>query len=786
MISLERIDLSMMNYTIGQGNETNWIVAETAFDARYQGKCEAIFTQGNGYLGQRATLEESYVGRTPDLLVTGTFDAFDGREVTELPNLPDMTGVTINIDGHPFSMLEGKVEHYLRTLNLHNGLLERDVIWVAPTGKKLHFHFSRFVSLAREHVMALRMDVTPMDADVKVSIVSGINGTVTNAGTQHFHEGTKRLFDLRIMRMTTSTVQSEVACCEHAVNVYSMNGVKVEQSMLPIISRRYIANKADFDVATGHTLRLEKFCTVCTARDQRWENEAYSLAALEDEGLSMVREAETVGFDALFTESAEGWKKLWEKIDITIKGSDFDQLAIRFAQYHMNIFVKKDDNRVGIGAKGMSGEGYKGHSFWDTEIFILPYFLFSQPEVARTLLEYRYNTLSGARKKAKENHYIGAMYPWESAWKDDGEVTPLWGDANVVTGEPTKIWTGILELHISADIAFAVQEYFRATGDQDFMDRCGYEIVIDTARFWASRAEWNESKGVYEYTDVIGPDEYKDHVDNNAYTNHMAGFNMRLALKMMDELRQRNDAVYTRLNSELHFDESEQQIKRVLDKLYLPRENADGILPQFDHYFDLKSIDLTKYKQSDVVGTIYHDYSHDQIGGIQVGKQADVLALFFLLEELFSADVKTKNFYFYESRTLHDSSLSRSTHAVLAADLGLADMAYHLFDGATKTDLGPVMTTSDAGIHAASMGGIWQGTVYGFGGVRIVNNDLRVEPKLPEKWTELVFPLYWQGQKLTFTITHNEVKVENHGAKDVTLLLCGKSTVVPAGKTVVA
>ncbi len=392
----------------------------------------------------------------------------------------------------------------------------------------------------------------------------------------------------------------------------------------------------------------------------------------------------------------------------------------------------------------------------------------------------------GGPSKEKENHYDGAMYPWESAWKDDGEVTPLWGDANVVTGEPTKIWTGIIELHISADIAFAVQEYFRATGDQDFLDRCGYEIVIETARFWSSRAEWNEARSWYEYTDVIGPDEYKDHINNNAYTNYMAGFNMRLALNMMAELEKRGDAVYTRLNKALDFAAAAQQIKRVLDKLYLPRENADGILPQFEGYFDLKHIDLTKYKQSDVVGTIYQDYSHEQISGIQVGKQADVLVLFFLLEELFSADVKTKNFYFYESRTLHDSSLSRSTHAVLAADLGLDEMAYTLFEGAEKTDLGPVMTTSDAGIHAASMGGIWQGVVYGFGGVRIVGDKLRVEPKLPEAWSELRFPLYWQGQALRFTVTHDAVQVENHGSKNVTLLLHGKDTVIPAGQSIQA
>lgn len=773
----------MMEYRYGTHENAGWIVAETAFDSRYQGKCEAIFTQGNGYLGQRATLEESYVGRTPDLLVNGTFDSFDDNEVTELPNLPDMTGMVMTVDGRPFSMLEGTVESYVRTLNLHTGELERQVTWISPAGKKLRFRFRRFVSMKREHIIGMKAEITALDSDVKLTVKSGIDGRVTNEGTQHFHEGSKRLYDMRVMRMTSVTMKSGVTCCQHVVNRYAMDGNPLQIKLLPIIERRAMSNLGEFALEAGHTLTLEKLCCVNTSRDLCWESEPFTVEKLEQQGMDMLCEAEQLGYDTLFAESVDAWAKLWEQLDIHIQADhEFDQLAVRFAQYHLNILIKKDDCRMGIGAKGLSGEGYKGHSFWDTEIFIFPYFLLTQPQAARTLLEYRYNTLSGARKKAAENGFDGAMYPWESAWKDDGEVTPLWGAADIVTGKPTKIWTGLIEQHISADIAFAVCEYLRATGDQDFMNRYGYEIVIDTARFWASRAEWKEAAGRYEYTDMIGPDEYKDHVDNNAYTNHMAAFNMRKALEMMDELRARGDEVYTRLNTLLHFDESERAIRKVLEKLYLPRENEDGILPQFDHYFDLRHIDLTKYKESTVVGTIYNDYNSEQISGIQVGKQADVLVLFFLLEELFSADVKTKNFYFYEARTLHDSSLSRSTHAVLAADLNLKDMAYKFFQGATETDLGPVMTTSDAGIHSASLGGIWQCAVYGFGGVRIVGSKLRIDPKLPDAWHKLAFPLYWQGQKLAIAIDKNGITVENQGSKAVAVLLKGSDvTIAPGG-----
>ena len=587
------------------------------------------------------------------------------------------------------------------------------------------------------------------------------------------------LYDLRILRMTSEALHSGVTCCQFAGSRYWVDGEEGKENGLPVIGRRTISSRASFCLKQGQTLRMEKLCTVYTSRDARWENEAFSVEKLEEEGMNALREAEALGYDHLFAESADAWKQLWQEIDIQIDSeNEFDQLAIRFAQYHMNSFILKNDNRVGIGAKGLSGEGYKGHSFWDTEIFVFPYFLLTQPKAARTLLEYRYNTLAGARKKAAENGCEGAMYPWESAWKDDGEVTPLWGAADVVTGKPTKIWTGILELHITADIAFAVKQYFRATGDQDFLDRYGYEIVIDAARFWASRAEWKPEHDRYEYTDVIGPDEYKEHVDNNAYTNYMAAYNMRTALEMMAELEARGDSVYERLNGQLDFAASADKIRKVLDKLYLPRESADGILPQFDGYFDLTHIDLTKYKQASVVGTIANDYNIEQISRIQVGKQADVLVLFFLLEELFSPEVKKKNFFYYEERTLHDSSLSRSTHSVLAADLGLDDMAYTFFEGAARTDLGPVMTTSDAGIHAASMGGIWQCVVYGFGGVRIVGDRLRLEPHLPKGWQELRFPLCWKGQTFRATVRKDSVKLVTESGESVRPEACGMDVVL--------
>ncbi len=776
----------MMRYDLGQGDRKNWLIAEESFDPAHQGKCEAIFCQGNGYLGQRAALEEAYVGQTRDLLVAGTFDRFDEGEVTELPNLPDLIHLEMTIDGRRFSMTDGRVENYRRVMDLRTGEVTRSLIWHAPEGGRFDMEFHRFVSLEEEHLLGLRVTVTPLDADAAVRLESGIDGRVTNTGTSHFHEGEKRIFDMRLMRMVSRTVQSNVTCCLFAAHRYLIDGREAEGSALPVIDRRYMAMRSEYTVPRGKPLTVEKICCVTTSRDKAYAamDEAAAAAKAAEDGQALMADALQRGYDALKENSRRAWSDLWDKIDVTVDtDKGFDQLLLRFALYHLNIMVKKDDERVGIGAKGLTGEGYKGHSFWDTEVFILPYFILTQPEAARTLLEYRYLGLQGARRKAEENGFRGAMYPWEAAWISDGEVTPLWGAADVVTGRQIPILTGMIEQHITADVAFGVRLYQAVTGDMDFMRRCGYEILLDTARFWVSRVTWDEERQAYVILDVIGPDEYKEHVDNNAYTNYMADYNLALALEAMDALKAAGDETCSRLDEQFRFDALRADILRVREKLYLPRPDENGIVHQFDGYMDLKHIDLTPYKQAGSVGTIYNDYNNEQISSFQVHKQADTLVLMLFLEDLFDPDTKRKNYDFYESRTLHDSSLSKSTHCVLAADLGRAETAYRFFEGCGGIDLGPNMGTSDMGVHTASMGGIWQGAVYGFGGVRVVEDELRVDPKLPESWRSVSFPLVWRGQKLRITARQDGVTVENGGTAPVGITVRGVKVDIGPGET---
>ncbi|AQG80077.1 glycoside hydrolase family 65 protein [Spirosoma montaniterrae] len=758
----------MMKYNTGSGDLTNWIVEEAAFTPKFQGKCEAIFCQGNGYMGVRCATEESYTNQVRNTFVAGTFNKFDEYDVTELPNAADVTALDIWIDGDLFSLDKGSFTNYSRTLNLKTGEVVRSFEWTNRAGKTFAFAFRRFMSLADLHTMALHVSITPLNESAQIEIQSGINGQVSNSGAQHFHEGEKRIFDKQHLQMLQQTTQSKITFVHNATHSVVAGNETVGSRFAMDRRKVYMIYKAD--VQASQTLTLEKISNVYTTRDLTHEH--LSLDELRSASIADLIASAGRGYNALLAESVAAWAGFWQQTDISINSQrDFDQLAIRFAMYHLRIMTPAHDSRMGVGAKGLSGEGYKGHSFWDTEIFLLPYFTYTFPEIGRSLLEYRYKTLGGAHKKALENGYKGAMYPWESAWMDDGEVTPVWGAADIVTGKSTKIWSGFIEQHITSDVAFGVWQYYQITGDEDFMERYGYEILLDTGIFWASRLEWNDERQRYHINEVIGPDEYKEHVDNDAFTNYTAYWCIENAISYYQKLKAEKPAVFARLNEKLSLDVEIPVLEERLAKLYLPQPTAEGVIPQDDTYLGKQIIDLSKYKAQEHVGSIFHDYSLDQVNQIQVSKQASVVMLMYLLEHKFGPEIKRANYNYYEPKTLHDSSLSLSTHAVLANDLGDTTLAYELFRRASEIDLGPGMKTSDHGVHAASLGGIWQIVVCGFGGVRMVGGKLRITPSLPEQIDAIQYPIYWQGNRLNVSVSKQDVSIVNETKKSAITLI---------------
>lgn len=783
--------MPVMNYRKGTGAETSWIIEETSFHEKYTGKCESIFTQGNGYLGLRNSLEERYVDTVRGMFITGTFNKASKEEATELPNVSDIVNMEIELNGERFSMTEDNLKEYSRTLNLYTGETCRNVLWEGKNGNVVQLSFHRFVSYKNVHVIGAYVEIKPVNCDVKATVVSGINAQVTNHGAQHLTEFSKRAFEEKFLQMGMVTTESAVSIAVSTVHKVFQSGKYTEDAASKIIDdRRKIHAEIQLVIPQGETARVEKISTVHSSRDLEYVASGKELEGENvcRDGLNNLKEAEEKGYETLLEESKKVWEKIWKKQDIQIDSKEDDaQIAVRFALYHLQIMVRREDNRVGIGAKALSGEGYKGHSFWDTETFIFPYFQMAEPETARTLLEFRYKGLYGARKKAIENGYKGAMYPWEAAWVSDGEVTPYVIGVNVHTGEPMICLTGVIEQHITSDIIFALWQYYAATDDQDFMDRYGYEMTIETARFWNSRLEWIEENNRYEIRDVIGPDEYKEHVDNNAYTNYMAHENMRLAAQVIACIRDEKKDIYGKMQKLMQeegtsLEQLEEELKDKMKKLYLPQpDEKTGIIPQFDGYFDLKEIDLSVYKNASVVGTVFHDYSGEDVQGMQAGKQADIVELLYQMEDITTPDNKAKNYVYYEARTLHDSSLSKAIHSITACDLGMEKEAYDMFMSAALTDLGQEMKSSDAGIHSANMGGVWQDVVMGFGGIRIRDGHLRIAPNCPKQWEKFTYPLYWKGNELHITVCKDGVEVINEG-EDFEAEIMGQTVTVSKGK----
>ena len=761
----------MLQYNSGEGALTNWLVTENDFDTRFQGKCETIFCQGNGYMGMRTATEERYINQVRNTFVSGTFNKFDEYDVSELPNAADVSNIDIWIDGKLFGLDKGSFSDYNRTLNLKTGEVTREFTWKNQEGKVFQFSFRRFISFHNLHLIACKIEIKALNQSAKIQFGSGINGQMTNSGAQHFHEGEKRIFDKKYLQMLQQTTHSKIIFIHNTVHSVSLDGSEVTSRFE--MDRRKVLMIYHTDVEVNQTIKLEKISNIYTTRDKEFAT--FSLESLKAYSIEQLKSAFSSGYIALQFLSAKAWDEKWKAIDIKVKSKDnFNQLAIRFAQYHLMIMTPAHDNRMGIGAKGLSGEGYKGHSFWDTELFMLPFFTYTLPQIARSLLEYRFNTINGARKKALENGYKGAMFPWESAWSDAGEVTPVWGAADIITGESTKIWSGFIEQHITSDISFAIWQYYHVTGDEDFMDKYGYEILLDTGIFWASRLQWNDSKNQYHINEVIGPDEYKEHVNNDAFTNYTAYWCIENAIHFYHLLKDEKPEIFTRLNTILNLESEIRELQQKLPLIYLPQPNENNIIPQDDTYLTLKDIDLSKYKNQEHVGSIFLDYSLSQIGKIQVSKQASVVMLMYLLEHKFSPEVKLANFNYYEAKTLHDSSLSFSTHSIMANDLGNRDLSYSLYRQAATIDMGMNMKSSDHGIHGASLGGVWQIIVCGFGGIRMVGGELRIEPKLPKEISQITYPLYWKGNLLKVTVNHNSLHIINKGTVPVSFTNSGK------------
>jgi trehalose/maltose hydrolase-like predicted phosphorylase len=724
-------------------DSNGWNVIETEFNPAQQHHKETVFTIGNGYLGTRGTFEEGYPNELSTTLIHGIYDDV-AIATTELVNCPNWLTLVVNVGGERFRLDTGKIIYYERRLDMRLGLVTREVRWRSPKGHTIDFYFERFASLADRHILAIRCQITSQDFEGEVSVEIEIDPNPHNQGVQHWKTLDRGRKDNTIW-LHSQTLHSKMELGIAAKLLVEKDCEdKVELSPLPPSHPQTFIS---FHCSPKQTVIVEKIVTIFTSR----ETETPIVTALD-------RLAQVPSYSTLLAAHIAAWEKVWQDSDIIIEGDIKAQIAVRYNLFQLLAVAPRQDDRVSIAPKTLSGFPYSGHIFWDTDIFILPFMTLTQPALAKNLLTYRYHTLEGARRKAKEAGFDGAMYAWESAATGD-EVTPRWVPG--LNGESIRIWCGDIEVHISTDVAYAVWHYWLHTGDDEWMSTRGAEIILDTAKFWESRVEWNPDRNCYDLRDVIGPDENHDRVDNNAFSNLMVRWHLRSALALWDWMCQAYPERSAQLKSKLNLEaERFEKWAWIANRLYVKQDPHTGLIEQFEGFFQLEDVNLADYEP--------RTKSMQSLLGIeatsqkQILKQPDVLMLMYLLRDCYDQKTLQTNWDYYSPRTDHvyGSSLGPAIHAILACDLNQTTEAYTHFMRAALVDIEDVRHNAAEGIHAASAGGVWQAVVFGFGGVRMTQFGPVACPNLPQGWTRLKFRLNWRGEWHEFDLASGDAVVE--------------------------
>ncbi len=706
-----------------------WSLTQEGYEPTRERAYEALFAVANGYAGVRASLPEETAHSAPATYLAGVFD--DGPVPGAPPELAvglNWTNLKVYIDGQPLTLdLTETVEHR-RGLDMRQALCWREWTCRDGAGRTTRISLVRLASLGDRHLLLQSVVIVPENYSASLVLESRFapprraDGQPHPARLEAWPEGVLIEWQVRggvrvafgVGHQTWPAVDAEASRGDGEVVV-----------------------RWAFRTEPGKPVRLDRFAAVFTSHDA---------PDPADQAMGRLGALTAGGAPEPVRGHLCAWDRVWQAANVTVQGDDFAQKALRFAAYHLSSAANPESDRASIGARALTGPGYKGHVFWDTEIYMLPFFVFTQPAAARALLMYRYRTLPAARLNARRQGYRGALYAWESADTGD-EATPAF--ALAADGRVIPILTGQLEHHISADIAYAVWHYWQATGDDDFFRQAGAEILVETARFWASRCRLGRD-GLYHIHRVIGPDEYHEGVDDNAYTNVMAQWNLERAAEAVYILQQRWPEDWRRLFEKLGLDFGEpQEWVQVAARMYTGFDPKTGLFEQFRGYFGLEDIDLSAYQDRKVPMDVL--LGPDRVRRSKIIKQPDVVLLIYLLWDRFPPQVRRANFDYYERWTAHGSSLSLPIHAAVAARLGYTDKALNYFRQAAEIDLADRMGNVAAGVHAGALGGLWQAAALGFLGLRLTSGGLAFGPNLPEKWAELGLRLRWLGREVKVT-----------------------------------
>ncbi len=735
-----------------------WKLIEERFDPQQVRSSESLFALGNGVMGGRANFEERYSGPSlqgnyigavyyPDKTRVGWWKNGYPDYFAKVLNAAFWIGVDVAVDGEPLDLAQVAVKSFYREMDMRRSVLTRQMTVVMRNGVEVAVEAVRFLSLARRELGVIRYAVTPLNRAAEIRFTPYIDADVRNADSNYdekFWEEVATADDA--MQSRTRKSGFEVAWAQ----AVTLEGAEFACTTHP----ERVAHTATLRCQAGQTRTLYKYTGICSSLNHAPE-------VLLDAARAVAADGRQAGFEALLAEQENAWAERWHGCDIVIEGDDEAQQGIRFCIFMLLQTYTGVDTRLNIGPKGFTGEKYGGVTYWDTEAYCLPFYLATAGrDVARELLVYRYNQLDKAIENAAKLGFCdgAALYPMVTI--NGEECHNEWE----ITFE---------EIHRNGAIAYAVYNYIRYTGDEAYLAEGGLEVLIGIARFWAQRITWSAARDRYVMLGVTGPNEYENNVNNNWYTSYIACWSMRYAAVAAAWVRTNRPGAYRNICEKRRFDEAAETARwrEINEKMYLGEDRELGIFLQQDGYLDKEQILAAELAPAE--RPINQKWSWDRILRSCFIKQADVLQGIYFFQEDFDPETIRRNFRFYESRTLHESSLSPCVHAILAAKIGDMEKAYELYLRTARLDLDDYNREVEEGCHVTSMAGSWLSVVEGFGGMRVRDGILCFEPRLPQSWRSLTFRINYRGRVLSVGLTPEQVRVENEGAP-VEIALFGK------------
>lgn len=754
-----------------------WSIAETPFVVAHNRHYEGLMAIGSGTLQQRASLEEGLRDDPQDreyLRLMGNvtveqFPSFKSRVGTYLPgvtgphptcldemiNLPALHGLLVYAGGQRLDMEAGGLADYCRRLDLRTGRLSREFTWTLANDARLRVRFERFISARRRHIMALRCTVAHLAGpSVELRFLGTLDAEVRTNGFDHFTavDITGEHEPITLAVRTNSGVDVAAAAL-----LTSDQGLPWNVEVQP----RWVACCGAFTLDPGGSLTVDKFAALTSSR--------HVSAPPVDVARKLVWDAAAAGYERLATESDAVWRARWEQTDVVIEGDPESQRALRVCLYHLLRAVAEDDPWCAIDAKAAAGEAYCGRYFWDTDIFMLPLFLCTRPEVGKRLARFRIASLDGARRNARRYGYAGARYAWESSPAGD-ENCPNWQYADH-------------EVHVTADVAYGIFYAHACNPDDLPFLRQATEVLVECARYWSERVTYSAEHDRYDLLAVMGPDEYAPISRNNAYTNRLVAFALQAAGFLWQKLERSDAAAAAGLRHDLRLaDDEPAGFMEIAAKLRLPYDERRRLVLQSDDFFAQEPLDWARHwpDRSKRLAACVHQ---ERLYRSQVLKQADALQLMALFPHEFDREQMKIAYETYEPLTSHDSSLSRPTHALIAAWIGRGDDAWRLWEEGVGHDLRPCEASE--GVHAGCAGASWMTAVLGFGGVatRMQTDVLRIDPRLPANWTALRFPFVWEGQPLHVDIEQGGVTIHHRGDRPLRACVYGRDATVRPQET---